>query len=239
MDDDDVSRETAPEPDPAVAASVFPPDRLGVLQDYADLLASEGVRRGLVGPREVPRLWDRHLVNCGLLSPLIPQGSRVADLGSGAGLPGLVLALARPDLEMTLVEPMLRRTTFLLEAVDLLGASNVSVLRTRAEQGSEGALFDVVTARALAPLDRLLDWGLPWVSEDGVLLAMKGSSAQDEVNSAERALMSAGAAADLLELSVPGASSTWVVRVVIGGRAGIDSPPPAALGGRRRRRDRR
>ncbi len=107
-----------------------------LLEQYAALLASEGVLRGLIGPREVPRLWDRHLVNCGLLAPLIPEGARVADLGSGAGLPGLVLALARPDLEVTLIEPMARRVDFLTEACAALGADRVTVVRGRAEESA-------------------------------------------------------------------------------------------------------
>lgn len=184
----------------------------------------------MLGPREVPRLWDRHLVNCGLLSPLVPQAATVADLGSGAGLPGLVLALARPDLEVTLVEPMLRRTTFLAEAVERLGAQNVTVLRVRAEQRPDGLTFGVVTARALAPLERIVAWGLPWVDEAGVLLAMKGASARDEVTQAGGALRRARARADVVELSVPGVPPTWVVRLVAGCRDGIDSPAPAGLG---------
>ena len=123
----DVSRETPPPPDPAVLSQVFAPSRLPVLEEYAALLASEGVLRGLIGPREVPRLWDRHLINCGLVAPLVPEGSRVADLGSGAGLPGLVLALARPALEVTLVEPMARRVAFLTEACATLGAVGLSL----------------------------------------------------------------------------------------------------------------
>src|SRR4051794_41568442 len=164
----DVSRETPPSPDLAVVSQVFAPSRLPLLEQYAALLATEGVVRGLIGPREVPRLWDRHLVNCGLLAPLIPEGSRVADLGSGAGLPGLALALARPDLRVTLIEPMARRVAFLAEAVGILSlAERVWVVRGRAEDQTSAGGFDVVTARAVAPLPRLLTWGLPLVAPEG------------------------------------------------------------------------
>jgi 16S rRNA (guanine527-N7)-methyltransferase len=231
---DDVSRETVPAPDPAVAAEVFAPSRLGLLERYAGLLATEGVVRGLIGPREVPRLWDRHLINCGLLAPLVPEGAAVADLGSGAGLPGLVLAAARPDLSVTLIEPMARRVAFLTEAVEALGLSGVEVFRGRAEEWRRPERFDVVTARALAPLPKLLTWGLPLVGPGGVLLAMKGSSAQDEIAAAHRELGRYHATAEVLTSSVPGSSTTTVVRVVPG--------PERALGwpeSDRRRRERK
>jgi 16S rRNA (guanine527-N7)-methyltransferase len=220
----DVSRETLAEPDLALLAQVFAPDRLPVLRRYVELLATHGVTRGLIGPREAPRLWDRHLVNCGLLSPLVPDGARVVDLGSGAGLPGLVLALARPDLRVTLVEPMLRRTTFLTEACELLGVTNATVRRGRADEHAGDESFDVVTARALAPLPRLLSWALPLVAPGGALLAMKGSSAADEIRQASAELTRWQASAEILRLSVPGSSTTTVVRVVPG--------PQPALGWR-------
>ncbi len=210
----DVSRET-PEPDLALITAVFAPDRLPALRRYVALLADDGVIRGLIGPREVPRLWDRHLLNCGLLAPVVPEGSRVVDLGSGAGLPGLVLALARPDLSVTLVEPMLRRTTFLTEACQALGLDEVRVVRGRAEELTDER-FDVVTARALAPLPKLLAWSLPLVAPGGVLLAMKGSSAADEVAASAGELDRWRASAEVLSLSVPGSSTTTVVRVVPG-----------------------
>lgn len=204
---------------------VFAPERLEVLERYAALLASEGVTRGLIGPREVPRLWDRHLVNCGLLAGLVPEGARVADLGSGAGLPGLVLALARPDLQVTLIEPMARRVAFLEEACALLGAARVSVVRGRAEERSRDPRFEVVTARALAPLPRLLSWGLPLVAPGGALLAMKGSSAEREVTEAAAELARFGASAEVLSRAVPGWSPTTVVRVVPGAGPTIGWPP--------------
>jgi 16S rRNA (guanine527-N7)-methyltransferase len=233
----DVSRETPPDPDPAVLAQVFAPGRLDVLHRYAALLASEGVLRGLIGPREVPRLWDRHLLNCGLLGPLVPEASRVVDLGSGAGLPGLVLALARPDLDVTLIEPMARRTAFLEEARATLDAGNVRVVRGRAEDWSGAERFDVVTARALAPLAKLLTWALPLVAPGGSLLAMKGSSAEEEITAAGSELARWGAEAEVIRSAVPGVSPITVVRVVPTGGPGIgwQATTPA----RRRRRERR
>lgn len=180
--DPDVSRETPSTP--AVARRAFPSDRLGLAESYAHLLATEGVVRGLIGPREAPRLWDRHLVNCALLGELIPEGATVCDIGSGAGLPGLVLAIARPDLEVTLVEPLLRRTAFLEEVVSELALTNVVVVRGRSEVLHGEETYDVVTSRAVAPLDRLLGWSMPLVAPTGALVAMKGSSVEAEIETA-------------------------------------------------------
>jgi 16S rRNA (guanine527-N7)-methyltransferase len=216
----DVSRETSSAPDPVVLSEIFPPNRLPLLEAYADLLATEGVTRGLIGPREVPRLWDRHLVNCGLLAPLVPVGATVADLGSGAGLPGLVLAIARPDLRLTLVEPMARRVAFLDDARTRLGLEGVEVVRMRAEQWTEQRRFDVVTARALAALPKLLGWGMPLVADRGELLAMKGSSAAEEIKEAEAELHRWRAHAEVVTSSVPGSSTTTVVRVVLARQRG-------------------
>lgn len=184
-------------------------DRFELAQRYAELLAGPGVERGLIGPREAPRLWERHLLNCAGLATLIPEGATVADLGSGAGLPGLVLALARPDCDVTLVEPLLRRTTFLAEVVEELGLSNVDVVRGRAEDLHGRLEFDVVTARALAPLDRLLGWAMPLVARGGELLAMKGSSAAQEIDAAGPVLTRLGCG-DPRQVTVSG---TTVVRV--------------------------
>jgi 16S rRNA (guanine527-N7)-methyltransferase len=209
---DDVSRETVPAPDAAVVAQVVAPGRLNLLVRYAELLATEGVLRGLIGPREVPRLWDRHLLNCALVGPLVPEGASVADLGSGAGLPGLVLAIARPDLRVSLIEPMARRVAFLYEACADLGLGSVEVVRGRAEECP--SRFDVVTARALAALPKLLGWGMPLVAEGGQLLAMKGSSAAVEMADSAAELDRWGARAEVVTSSVPGSSVTTVVRVV-------------------------
>lgn len=166
---------------------------LPVAEAYAALLADDGVVRGLIGPREAPRLWERHLVNCALLGEAIEPDADVCDIGSGAGLPGLVLAIARPDLRITLVEPLLRRTTFLDEVVERLGLRNVEVVRARAEELHGTREFAVVTSRAVAPLERLLDWSMPLVRQGGALVAMKGASAADEVAAATTSLRRHGA----------------------------------------------
>jgi 16S rRNA (guanine527-N7)-methyltransferase len=189
-DDAGVSRETPPPP--PVAEEVFA-SRTPLARRYADLLATEGVIRGLIGPREAPRLWERHLLNCAVLTELLPEGTDVCDLGTGAGLPGLVLAIRRPDLRVTLVEPLLRRTTFLDEVVADLGLSGVTVVRGRAEDLHGRRHFAAVTSRALAPLPRLLDWSMPLVSEGGSLLAMKGTSVRDEIEGAREPLRRHGA----------------------------------------------
>jgi 16S rRNA (guanine527-N7)-methyltransferase len=187
-----VSRETSPPPPPHAARSIFGPALDGAIA-YADLLASAGVERGLIGPREVPRLWERHLLNCAVVAPAIEPDASIADIGSGAGLPGLVLALCRPDLQVTLVEPMLRRVRFLEEAVSSLGVERVEVVRARAEELKVDHGYDVVTARALAPLDRLGRWCLPLVRTGGTLLALKGESATVELEAAFSTLQRLGA----------------------------------------------
>jgi len=168
---------------PAEAGSVFGP-AVDAAAEYARLLATEGTVRGLIGPREVPRLWERHLLNSAAIASLVPVGARVVDVGSGAGLPGIPLALARPDLTVTLLEPLARRVAFLTECVHRLGLERVTVVRGRAEEGPirrqlGGA--DVVTARAVAPLDKLAGWCLPLLRPGGLLLAMKGSTAAAEL----------------------------------------------------------
>ncbi|WP_248579651.1 16S rRNA (guanine(527)-N(7))-methyltransferase RsmG [Nocardioides sp. InS609-2] len=193
----DVSRETEVTPSlpptPSVVRRVFASERLPLIEAYGELLASDGVVRGLIGPREVPRLWDRHLLNCAVLGRTLPAGASVCDIGSGAGLPGLVLAIARPDLEITLVEPLLRRTNFLVEVVQALGLEHVRVHRGRADSLHGTERFDVVTSRAVAPLERLLDWSMPLVAPTGSLIAMKGASVHDEIASASRVLARLGA----------------------------------------------
>jgi 16S rRNA (guanine527-N7)-methyltransferase len=161
-------------------------DRLPLAEGYADVLAVEATVRGLIGPREVPRLWERHLLNCAVVTDLIPVGASVCDVGSGAGLPGIVLAIRRPDLDVKLLEPLLRRSTFLDLAVSKMGLSNVSVHRGRAEDvvGAAGFErgFDVVTSRAVAPMERLAGWSLPLTRPGGFVLAMKGASAAEELD---------------------------------------------------------
>jgi 16S rRNA (guanine527-N7)-methyltransferase len=209
----DVSREAPSTPEAARRA--FSSERLALAERYVQLLATAGVERGLIGPREAPRLWDRHVFNCLAVASLVAEGATVADLGSGAGLPGLVLAIGRPDLTVTLVEPLQRRTNFLDEVVDELGLNDVRVVRGRADELHGRATFDVVTARALAPLSRLLGWGMPLVADTGVLLAMKGGSAADEVEAAALPLRALRCAPpDVLHVAGPDGSSTaTVVRV--------------------------
>jgi 16S rRNA (guanine527-N7)-methyltransferase len=180
-------------PAPEQAREVFG-DRFDDAVRYAELLAEAGVRRGLIGPREVPRLWERHLLNCAVLSEVVPEGVTVCDVGSGAGLPGIPLALVREDLKITLLEPLLRRTTFLTEVVELLGLDHVTVVRGRAEEVM-GQLtpVHVVTARAVAPLDRLATWGVPLLRPYGEMLALKGDTAEEELKAAGTALSKLGA----------------------------------------------
>ena len=180
-------------PAPEQAREVFG-DRFDDAVRYAELLAEAGVQRGLIGPREVPRLWERHLLNCAVLSEVVPEGVTVCDVGSGAGLPGIPLALVREDLKITLLEPLLRRTTFLTEVVELLGLDHVTVVRGRAEEVM-GKLtpVHVVTARAVAPLDRLAAWGVPLLRPYGEMLALKGDTAEEELKAAGTALSKLGA----------------------------------------------
>lgn len=236
---DDVSRETL-----RAASALFPEDRLPLVQRYAALLATDGVLRGLIGPREGPRLWSRHLLGCAALSRVIGPGATVCDVGSGAGLPGVVIALARPDCRLTLVEPLERRTSFLLQVVDDLGLDTVEVVRARAESLAGGRTFDAVTSRALAPLGRLLDWSMPLVAPDGVLVAMKGASAGREVRDAAEALARWGCAVpEVLTVGedVPGATTTvvrvaWADPTQVGWRGGSARRSGAGPTPRRRRK---
>lgn len=229
--------------DPAPALGVAPPEALAVfgaalprLTAYAELLAGPGVERGLLGPREAPRLWDRHLLNCAGLAELIAAGAVVLDLGSGAGLPGVVLALHRPDVQVVLVEPLLRRTTFLEEVVQTLELRNVLVRRCRAQELHGVVEVDVVTARAVAPLGRLAQWALPLLHPGGLLLALKGEQAAAELAEAMPALREAGAAAaEVVEVgSAELGTAARVVRVERGAasRAARPADRPAHRRGR-------
>lgn len=161
-------------------------DQLELADTYAGLLATAGVERGLIGPRETDRLWDRHLLNCAVVTDLLPVGARVVDVGSGAGLPGLPMAIRRPDISVDLVESLQRRTDFLTEAVQLLGLTDrVRIVRGRAEDVSvrtEVGAAQWATARAVAPLDRLVRWCLPLLAGGGSLLAIKGDRGRDELS---------------------------------------------------------
>lgn len=180
---------------PEVAGEVFG-ERLSHAQHYAAVLAGAGVERGLIGPREVERLWHRHILNSAAISELIGPGARVVDIGSGAGLPGIPLALARPDLHVTLIEPLLRRSDFLREVVDELGIE-LTVVRGRAEEPGvrkQVRETNVVASRAVASLDKLTRWSMPLLTIDGHMLAMKGERAEEEIRDHRRVMASLGAA---------------------------------------------
>ncbi|MCR6032633.1 16S rRNA (guanine(527)-N(7))-methyltransferase RsmG [Nocardioides sp. zg-579] len=247
---DDVSRETSTPSVPPAARRVFASDRLPLAERYAELLATDGVVRGLIGPREAPRLWDRHVLNCAVLGEWIDEGVEVCDIGSGAGLPGIVLAIARPDLCVTLVEPLLRRTTFLTEVVEELGLDTVTVVRGRADSLHGERRFDVVTSRAVAPLGRLLEWSMPLVAPEGALVAMKGSSVVEEIAEARPVLEALGCAEPVIRELGTGVleETTGAVRVSWADPAAVSWPPaarsnrgsgaPAARSAKARRRGR-
>lgn len=184
-----------------------------IVSHYVQILGTKGIEWGLIGPREADRLWERHVLNSVALCNLIPEGADVVDVGSGAGLPGLPLAIARPDLHVTLLEPLLRRYTFLNETVAELGlGTRVTVLRGRAEESK--TTYDVVTARAVAPLDKLLNWCAPLIAPGGQLLALKGSSAADEIEAAAQRLVKQHLTAEMLVVrATPGSEPTNVIRV--------------------------
>jgi 16S rRNA (guanine527-N7)-methyltransferase len=187
-------RESPLSPAPDAASAIFG-DRLDLAERYAQLLATAGVEWGLLGPREVDRIWDRHLLNCAAAAELVEAGDRIVDIGSGAGLPGLPMAIAKPGLRVVLVESLLRRTEFLDMAVGELGL-DVDVVRGRAEDSdvrrtAGGA--DAVTSRAVASLDKLARWSLPLLREGGRLLAIKGERASDELREHRRVLTKLGA----------------------------------------------
>ena len=228
----DVSRETS-----AAIDAVFG-DRRPVAEAYVAWLADQGVVRGLIGPREVPRLWERHVLNCAVVAELLPAHAAVRDVGSGAGLPGIPLALARPDLDVELVEPLLRRATFLSETVERLGLERLRVTRARAEDLTTEPLADAVTARAVAGLAQLARWCLPLVRPGGSLVALKGARVQAELDAATDELRALGArtwqvtqhGVDLL------AEPTTVLTVV---RGAAERPGTAARTTSERKRGRR
>ena len=177
------------------------------IQAYADLLAGPGIERGLIGPKEGDRIWQRHIANCIPITTLIPNGVRVADIGSGAGLPGIVIALARPDLKVTLIEPLSRRVDFLNEVIKELGLS-IEVIRARSEVVKKQ--FEIVTARAVAPLERLISISWHMIPRGGSLLAIKGESAQEEL---DKSKLKKGSTAQLHQINLPNLPVARVVEV--------------------------
>lgn len=177
--------EISVEPEPAVAERIFG-DRIEVARRFTQALAEQGEERGLIGPLEPPRLWSRHVLNSAVVAPLF--SGRVGDVGSGAGLPGLVLAIARPDVEWVLIEPMERRVAWLSEQVASLGLSNVEVFRGRAEDWKRDAVLDAVTARAVSALRTLVPITAPLVRDGGELILLKGASAPNEIEAAAKPL---------------------------------------------------
>lgn len=215
-------------------------ERLALAERYVGHLSTSGVERGLLGPREVPRLWDRHMLNCAVIRELIPARAGVLDIGSGAGLPGIALALARPDLRVVLVEPLQRRSDWLLGVVDDLGLDSVQVVRARAEQ-LDPARAQVVTARAVAALGVLAGWALPLLESHGELLAIKGRTAGEELTAAAGALARLGAVQTWIDSCGTGLlpTPTTVVRVRVGERpVGRAQRRPTAAGRAKPRRRR-
>ena len=173
------------ENEPPAAAALFG-DRLPLARAFTAALAEHGEERGLIGPLEPPRLWSRHVLNSAVAAPLFPADGRVADIGSGAGLPGLVLAIARPDVQWVLIEPMERRVAWLNEQVAALELDNVEVVRGRGEEWKGGAVLDAVTARAVSALRTLIPLTAPLVRDGGELILLKGANAANEITAAEK-----------------------------------------------------
>jgi 16S rRNA (guanine527-N7)-methyltransferase len=231
---------------PASAGVVFGP-RLELAEHFVRVLADTGISHGLIGPRETPRLWDRHVLNCAIAHLAIPQlevSQAVIDVGSGAGLPGLALAIARPDLHLHLVEPLARRTGWLSGTVAELGLTNVTVHTARAEALWDRLDAPWVTARAVSTIVQLAEWTLPLLQPRGTLLALKGSKARDELDQARTALTRLGAVnASVVELGADLLDEpTTLITVTIGDhldRRRFRSRAPSSAGSARRRGDRR
>lgn len=175
------------ETEPAEASLVFG-EHLDRARLFAAALGEHGEERGLIGPLEPPRLWTRHILNSAIAAPLFPSGGVVGDIGSGAGLPGLVLAIARPDVQWVLVEPMERRVAWLSEQNESLGLDNVEVLRARGEDWTRGPVLDAVTARAVSALRTLIPLTAPLLRPGGELILLKGANAQNEIDAADKAI---------------------------------------------------
>lgn len=198
------------------ARSIFG-ERLVLAERFVEHLATSGLERGLLGPRELPRLWDRHVLNCAVIAELIPSQARVADVGSGAGLPGLALAIARPDATFVLIEPLERRVNWLREVTDDLALDNVEIFRGRAEQAVGKYDVNIVTARAVSALPGLASLTIPLLEGDGEVLAIKGRSAGEEVEKAAKVIRRLGGKSTSVR-SVGGNlldEPTTVVRIVV------------------------
>lgn len=223
-------------PLPRSVSEVFG-DRSELAVKYVDFLSTAGLERGLMGPRERPRLWDRHVLNSAAAASQMHHGETVVDIGSGAGLPGIPLALARPDLTMTLVEPLLRRVNFLEEIVAVLGI-DIRIIRGRAEEKpviAEAGGADVVTSRAVAPLAKLAGWSAPLLRGGGRMVALKGASAAEEIDRDRKVLTKLGFEDVRVELvSAPDAEETRLVIAAMGTRMGSRGSRSRGSGGRRR-----
>lgn len=188
-------------------------ERFDVVAAFAELLAAEGETRGLIGPRELDRLWERHILNSAAVVPFLGEG-RIVDVGSGAGLPGLVIAAMLPTREVVLVEPMERRVAWLQEAAAKVGLTNVVVVRGRAEEAKGSVTADVLTARAVASMDKLIKWCLPLLGPNGQMALLKGRSVADEIERAKYTLRKARLVAEIESApTLPGLAPTTVVRV--------------------------
>jgi 16S rRNA (guanine527-N7)-methyltransferase len=231
----EASDAVGPGPAPAAAAEIFGP-RLEIAERYAEALATAGVERGLLGPREVDRIWDRHLLNSAAVAEVLERGERVIDIGSGAGLPGIPLAIARPDLEVALLEPLLRRSEFLKEVVAELGLT-IEVVRGRAEEPGVRERFggrDVAVSRAVAALDKLTKWSMPLLRPGGRMIAIKGERAPDEVEEHRRGM----AASDAVDVRVVTCGASYLrppATVVVAQRAARPRRGSARSADRRKR----
>ena len=205
-------------PEETLAAEKIFGDRLDLAKRYVEHLATSGIERGLLGPREVPRLWSRHVLNCAVIESVMEKDAEVADVGSGAGLPGLCLAIARPDLNLTLIEPLERRCIWLSEVIDDLGLTNVTVMRGRAEQMVDVVNARYVTARAVSALTNLAGLTIPLLHGEGELIAIKGRSAAEEIDKASKAIRRLGGKETEVMVIGEGllAEPTTVVRIKVG-----------------------
>lgn len=198
---------------PDIAKEIFG-DRFNLAVAYHDSLATTAAERGFIGPKEVERLWERHILNCAVVGEAFTPDLKVADIGSGAGLPGIPLAIARPDLQITLIEPLLKRSVYLGEVKEALNLDNVTVVRGRAEEQKKGQ-FDAVTSRAVAPLGKLAGWSLPLVKHGGQMVALKGASVSEELERDRKEVTKAGGGdAEIFTVGAALAEPTTLIRIV-------------------------